>query len=693
MRAYWANVKLEANKELCFSCFIKKLSKVKIRLIAKDIYNLYVNGKFVCYGPARAAKGYARVDEIYLDDYLTRENNEICVFVQSNYTNALNVAFEKPLFGAEILADETIIKTAADFTCREMTDRLRLTDRMCVQRGFTEVYKMQGDRFKTLENFPKLEICEVESPKLLERGVAFSKNERETFEKYEEGGVFYDENAVWQNPLTNVLDSADGLRAYKRADCECSLSKELPHFILSGEKKQSASKVSGEYRYEAFRLKRVRCGKFKIELSALSNADIWLVYDDILIDGKLKFNREQITHGLKWSLSAGEYTLYSQEVYSAKYVTLIIKGEVKIKDVCIICIENPEVSSFSYETGDRELNEIVNAAKHTFEQNAYDIFTDCPSRERAGWLCDSYFEAEAEYFFTGKNHVEKNFLQNYLLFKNEIFEHDGIMPMCYPSEPKHTNDFLPNWILWYVLQLERYKIRTGDEETINLHKNRVYAALEYFSGFENEYGFLENLKGWVFVEWSKANDFIVGVNFPTNMLYFAAIAAAGRLYQDDSLVKKGEALKENIKDFAFNGELFCDNAVRNENGKLVLTDNTSETCQNYACFFEIITADENPDYYNALITRFGSQTEPEKVYPSNMFIGYVLRLMILLREKRYELLLSECRKTFLKMAEKTETVWELFSENASCNHGFGSILAKLIIEAERGLKTSDVKNK
>ena len=28
---------------------------------------------------------------------------------------------------------------------------------------------------------------------------------------------------------------------------------------------------------------------------------------------------------------------------------------------------------------------------------------DCPSRERAGWLCDSYFTAKTEYVLTGTN--------------------------------------------------------------------------------------------------------------------------------------------------------------------------------------------------------------------------------------------------------------------------------------------------
>ncbi len=680
MRAFWADMSLAPNVELCFYCKLKKGEASEISLIAKDIYNLFVNGKFVCYGPARTAKGYARVDKITIGKYLTEENNELKVYVQSNYADALNVAFENPLFGAEIIAaDGKVIKTAADFCCREMTDKLRKTERMSVQRGFTEVYVCEADRETALESFPVRKLCEVPCPELLERGVEFSLNEKVFAEKYEEGGVIVDENGVWQNPFTNALDSGDGLRSYKRDECDCNLTRELPKFVFQS--KSGADSLNSGVRYEAYRFERVRCGKFNINLSVLNSADIWLVYDDILIDGKVQFNREQITHGLKWSLKAGKYSLYSQEVYSVKYATLIIKGGSEIKDLSVICIENPQTANFSLDCDDEELSSIITAAKHTFEQNAYDIFTDCPNRERAGWLCDAYFEAEAERFFTGNNVVEKNFLQNYLLYKNEHYAHDGIIPMCYPSEPKSGDDFLPNWILWYILQLERYKIRSGDEQFIALHKKRVYDILDFFAGFENEYGLLENLKGWVFVEWSRANDFVNGVNFPTNMLYSGAILAAGKLFNDDALIKKANTIKQTINKLSFKNGLFTDNAVRNEKGELVATENVSETCQNYACFFNILTAEENPDFYKLLLNRFGSQDAPNKVCPSNMFIGYVLRLTVLLREKQYAQLLDECRRIFSKMAARTSTIWELFAENASCNHGFGSIVAMFIAEA------------
>ena len=45
------------------------LEGAEIRITAASFYQLYVDGQFVSFGPARTAKGYARVDVIPLDSF------------------------------------------------------------------------------------------------------------------------------------------------------------------------------------------------------------------------------------------------------------------------------------------------------------------------------------------------------------------------------------------------------------------------------------------------------------------------------------------------------------------------------------------------------------------------------------------------------------------------------------------------
>ncbi len=679
MRAYWGKDKFEYNVELCFSTLLKEGECDVIRLIAKDVYNLYVNGKFICYGPARAGEGAARVDEIEIARLLTQKENRISVFVQSNNSKTMCFAEGAPYFGCELVKGGKVIKDATDFGCYFMADKLVRVEKMSFQRTFLEIYDMKEDRRAFGKAYLPIEKTEVEAPVLLGRHVKFASSPFIYAREYECGSASMSGEVTWDNDFTRFqLNEGKNLFGYKRTECDVILSYELDK-ITYGD--------GGELRYQTFAFPHINVGKFKIKARAEKKTDLWLVYDDLLINGKIKFNREQIIHGAKWTLCEGEYELLTNEVYQAKYLTLITDGEIEFEEVGIIPIENPDVKPEDFDFEDKELTEIVRASVRTFRHNAYDLLTDCASRERAGYFCDGFFTAKAERFFTGDNRVEHNLLENYLYFKNKVYKDDGVLPMCYPSAPKGNDDYIPNWMLWYIVELEDYLKRTGDRELIDRHKEQVYKTLRFFEKSENEIGLLENLEGWVFVEWSKANDFIDGVNFPSNMLYYGALASAGRLFEDADLTAKAEKIKKTVIEKSFDGELFIDNAVRVD-GKLVLTDNVSETCQNYAMFFNLVTPEQNPEFYAKLDNRFGAFDESAErtVHRSNMFIGYVLRLLILYREGKYELLLKESKEAFLPMARETGTIWEFFETHSSCNHGFGSIVGMLVVNSLNKLR-------
>ena len=690
MQARWAEGKNARNTELCFTCTVGKLAGATMRFIAKDIYNVFINGEFIQYGPARAAKGYARVEKLDLTPYLTEEENRLCVYVQSNYTRTLCFALEKPLFAAEVLAGDEVILTTDDFRCFEMVDKVQRVEKMSSQRGFVEVYRMQKDREPfDVTAFPECALVPVEMPKLLDRNVSMATHTPAMGILVDQGGILVDETRVWENDFTRQLDTGKNLFSYTRSECDCVCSKEILSFVFD------RNRAADTHRYETYSFGRVYCGKFRLKVTVKEKSSIWLAYDDILIDSYVKFNREQIIHALKWELEAGEYLLYSNEVYTAQYVALVMQGDVSIEEVATIRVENPDTENCTFACEDEELEKIMEAARHSFQHNGYDLLTDCPSRERAGYLCDGFFSARAESFFCGNNPVETNLLENYLLYKNEHFTHDGILPMCYPAVPTDKDDFIPNWVLWYVLELEDYVARTNDMAFVEQHAWRIRLVLDYFKGLENEYGLLENLEGWVFVEWSKANDFVDGVNFPSNMCYYAVLRAAANLLGDTTLSGKAEKLKATIIERSYNGTFFVDNALR-ENGELKTTENISETCQNYAAFFNIFTREENPAFYQRLINELGCfhrENFHPSVHASNMFIGYILRLSILLREGERAAVLAECKNRFLSMAEETGTIWELFQTNASCNHGFGAVVGQMIVYAVTGLLRVDEKEK
>ena len=294
---------------------------------------------------------------------------------------------------------------------------------------------------------------------------------------------------------------------------------------------------------------------------------------------------------------------------------------------------HPQPRGAKFACSDERLNKLFAAGVLTFRENCVDLFMDCPSRERAGWLCDSFFTARVAADLTGMPLVEHNFVENFLL--PEKFAHlpEGMLPMCYPAD-HNDGVFIPNWAMWFVVQLEEYLARSGDRATVEALRPRVQKLLAYLGRFENSDGLLEKLPSWVFVEWSAANQFVQDVNYPTNMLYAGALSAAGRIYGQPEMASKAEKIRRTIRRQSFDGQFFVDNALR-RGGKLQATRNRSEVCQYFAFFFGVADHKTHAALWNSLRDEFGPQRAKTKahaeVHPANSFIGNMLRMELSLR--------------------------------------------------------------
>ena len=141
---------------------------------------------------------------------------------------------------------------------------------------------------------------------------------------------------------------------------------------------------------------------------------------------------------------------------------------------------------------------------------------------------------------------------------------------------------------------------------------------------------------------------------------------------------------------SYNGKFFVDNAVRVDGKITRCEDHISETCQYYALFFRII---EDENFANLIKEKFGPYRKEDE-YPeigrSNAFIGNYLRLFWLVEIGEVDRFLKESVEYFSYMVERTGTLWEMVTPNASCNHGFASVIAVLLLKALAGYKT--VKN-
>lgn len=655
MEFVWAGEREQKNTQLIYSIDVEE-SCTKLSVCAVDGFQVYLNGEFCCYGPERTAAGYVRPKNISL-----RGVRKIEVKVTGYNITMFGCDFQRPFFGAEIYKGDSVAYTTKDFICTKRLDRIVNMPRYSVQRGYAEGHDFSQNGSEELETYP------VAAPSLI--GAMAERCNYQVFSflplgKEKAFSGFEEEKTPWW---------------------EKNLPKgEMESYALSP---RTPAQAIG-YKALDFKLATESTGFLKLEIEAEETTDIYAVFDEILPGGKWMYRRSGCNDFIALKNVKGKRTWIACEPYAFQYLKILYRGKATIKP-SLIAYQNDQ-ANFVEIFGDEKVVAVFNAAKNSFCQNAVDIFMDCPGRERAGWLCDSYFTAKSELLFTGKNEIEKAFLDNFLIAKTPDIP-EKMLPKCFPSEHR-TGTYIPNWAMWYVLELEDYLARTGDRVLIEKAKEKIYGLVDFFKKYFNEYGLLEDLESWVFLEWSICNsdEYIAGVNFPSNMLYARMLEAVAALYNDEALKNQATEMKETIVQLSYDGNFFADNAVRVE-GKLVrCDDHVSETCQYYALFMGLKT-DEN--FKRRMMEEFGP-LRAENVYPeigrSNMFIGNYLRFFWLCDEGEYERVMKEMLEYFYAMAQKTGTLWEKDAPTASCNHGFASVAAVLMLRCLVGYKT--VKN-
>lgn len=683
--------KKEMNCSFFFVCEVDSKNDSFLKITGNNVYRIFSNGKLIGVGPARGAHDYYRVEEYQLEKGFNRIVIELAGYNCNSYY-FLNTI---PFIQAEIVSNNQVLAFSGEssFKCYLNNTRLKKVTRFSYQRTFSESYKfisnIQNLYLKDSNGFDLIE-CEIQkNKKYYTRNVNHPLYQKKNFKKVEEGTFTIDDT---KKKYEDRYMYQENLKIFSKNEWEVNPNDYIS--LLKFRKEKINNLVSNTF--ETYELKSSKTGFLSFDLDCLEDSEVYFVFDEIdskneqnLID--ILFYRNTTHNIISYLFSKGKHQHISFEPYTMKYLRVIVsKGKVKINKLEFILYENPDINNLKANFNDLKVNSIKDAAISTFAQNAVDVLTDCPSRERAGWLFDSYFTGKAEYLITGSNKVERNFLENYALLDHYPTLPKGMIPMCYPGEhPDGT--FIPNWSLWYILEVYDYYKRNKDVEILEKSKVKIKGLLDYFSKFENELGLLENLESWIFVEWSKANDddFVKGVNFPSNMLYAKALEVSSLLLNDQSLIEKSHYIKKQIIKYSYNGLFFEDNLIRNESNELIKVGHTTETCQYYAFYFNIATKEEFSKLYQVLIEDFGPKRDYNKVYPlvykSNVINGYYLRLFILLRDGNINQVREEVVEYFYNMSNITGTLWEHDSTFASLNHGLTSVVLNIIFEIYFGL--------
>ena len=475
------------------ACFKVPLQEQTIlRATGATLYRVCLNGHFLGEGPARGPHGFYRVDEWDLTGRLQPGANVVTFEVAGYNVNSYYLLDQPSFLQAEIVTDGKVLASTdghgAPFIATILKERVQKVQRYSFQRPFSEVYHLAPGfgRWRVDAASTPAEVkCSSQPAKaLLSRRVDYPDYVvRQPSWIVSQGqvrtGVKVDH--PWKDRSLTAIGPKLG--GYLEKELETIPSLELQTVANATNHPINQPWTPGDSQIlpaNGWQIVDFGCnltGFIGAKVSCRNRTRLFLTFDEILSEGDVDFKRLGCVNIVAYDLQPGTYELESFEPYTLRYLKLIVlEGDCEVQNVFLREFAGAGVWQAHFAASDERLNRLFAAGRETFRQNALDIFMDCPSRERAGWLCDSFFTSRVAKDLCGDTRIEKNFFENYLLPPKFAYLPDGMLPMCYPAD-HNDGVFIPNWALWFVVELEEYLARSGDRETVDALRPRVLAPV------------------------------------------------------------------------------------------------------------------------------------------------------------------------------------------------------------------------
>ncbi|MBQ3748147.1 MAG: alpha/beta hydrolase fold domain-containing protein [Kiritimatiellae bacterium] len=634
-----------------------------LSLTGSTCYRVRLNGEFVAFGPARGPKGAFRVDCLDLSGRAKEGENLLEIDVQGANVNSFEYCEFPSFLQAELsVGGRTLLATSAagdGFAAFDTHERVRRVPRFDYQRLFAEAYRIGGgsEERLSLEERPRV--------KLLPRRVPQPDYSIDSsFRKVKVRRLRNDPHVKTVVGREITLVGKNGYKGYKPEEFIVDVKGEIQRYV---------DDPDGSIATTLWRGGKVTAGFLGLEVRVVSPCRLVAFMSEMERTSFSGIDNDG-GYAVFWDIAEpGDYTLEAFDPNAAMFVeTFADGGEAEVAQVWMREFKSPLPYKRRFSGVDPELKVIYDAAAETLAQNSVDVFTDCPDRERAAWIGDTFFTARASYLLAGTTLVEDVFLENYALAPKFDGIPDGALPMVYPGE--HPNgEFIPNFGMWLVMQTAEYAKRGGNPRTVAALTPKLVSFARYLEAFLNADGLLENLPGWVFLEWSEMAAHTKGVNYPSNMQYAGMLDALSALCGDAAYARRAAEVRRLVREKSWNGRWFrdCD-----------LDDGCTEGCQYYAFFFGVADFDRDRELWNRLVTSCGPSRDAAKIHPelpaSNSIFGYYMRFDMLLRTGRRDVLEREAKAYFLPMARATGTIWENKNASGSNSHGLSSIAAAFV---------------
>ncbi len=543
---------------------LKKVPDIaEIKVTADSRYKLYVNGNYVCYGPARGYPESYPFDRVNIAHHLKRGKNVLAVLVhqfghgtfQSIYAGAGGLLVSGKISGIDI---GTKPKTWLVKKCPgHKQDTIRRSIQMGYQENFdvhlADPWKLPGNDIREGKDGWTYGVCRpvgcLPWLNLEEREIPLMKEEIKNFKAVLK---IYSSDCSpdWKNTrnLTEIylkeqrgIETPTWVRNEKNMLKPDSSSTRIPPF--PSKKRLTLIIDFGEEVAGFLGIKAEGKGGEVIDFTTAESLEgEWLCVKDPETGCKVAFSDRFI-------LKEGHNNLETFAVHGFRYLAVTfrnIRKPLKLYHLYVRQTCYPFKKKAEFNCSDETINKIWNMCVRTQINCSLDAYVDCPWREQTQWWGDARVQGANTFHLFGDMRLFRRGVKQ--AGQSQI--PNGLTYGHFPTMA--VGCILPDFTLtWIHTHMDYYRY-TGDKSLLKEQFSEIQKALRFFQNYVKENGMLGPMpEWWVFFDWAPL--YKNGYSAFFNFLYLSTlrqmveickiIRKEGNEYRKDAAVLEKKILK------------------------------------------------------------------------------------------------------------------------------------------------------
>jgi hypothetical protein len=267
-------------------------------------------------------------------------------------------------------------------------------------------------------------------------------------------------------------------------------------------------------------------GYTQFDVAGNAGAIVDVVHGELITAGRVQSMRQGTHYADRYILREGRQ---QHEIYDWKgfrYVQLTFRNLTRplaMHALRVIFSSYPVDKSGKFRCEDRLLEQIWTVGAYTQQLCMHDRLMDCPWREQVQWLGDGRIQLLILQNAFGANDICRKFIEDFAHSQLE----SGLIPSISGAGDQSPVQDIIDYALWWIVAVEDVIAFDGNTSLASEMFPCIERLLTFFQEYINDDGLIENIPGWVFIDWASIRR--EGCVAPLNGIYYMALRSAEKL--------------------------------------------------------------------------------------------------------------------------------------------------------------------